>query len=165
MKSPAFDPSWSGQKEPSEEGAAALNSVIAVPSDHMHTLGEAPRDLVILTLETREPMLTADKDRRFFEGVLIHKHEARYYLTYCTGTTHYLVYAIGDKPYGPFTHEGRLLEPVSGWTTHGSIVKYRDCWFLFYHDSEASGGVDWLRQVKVNGVWYDAQGKLVFQPV
>lgn|GEM_PF-5223377 len=31
-----------------------------------------------------------------------------------TGDTHFIVYATGDSPYGPFTYRGRILEPVQG---------------------------------------------------
>jgi hypothetical protein len=41
------------------------------------------------------------------------------------GNTHYIVYAIGDSPMGPFTYAGRILEPVQGWTTHHSIVEFK----------------------------------------
>lgn len=92
----------------------------------------------------------------------MHHRGDKYYLTYSTGTTHYLVYAMSDNPYGNFTYQGRLLEPVSGWTTHGSIVEHQGRWWLFYHDSKASGGVDWLRQVKVKEIFYDDAGMIVF---
>ncbi|KAM0322552.1 hypothetical protein ACHAQA_009399 [Verticillium albo-atrum] len=157
----SFNASWSGQQEPPDQDYA-LSPQIAVLSEDMHTLAEAPRDMIILAPETGKPILSGDKDRRFFEGPWIHKRESLYYLTYSTGTTHYLVYATATNPDGPYTYQGRLLEPVSGWTTHGGTVEYQGQWWLFYHDSEASGGVDWLRQVKAKKIWHDDQGKITF---
>ncbi|KAF5005016.1 hypothetical protein FDECE_8541 [Fusarium decemcellulare] len=157
-----FDDKWSGQKEPPND-EDALSPQIAALSDDMHKLAEAPRDMIILAPETGRPILSGDKNRRFFEGPWIHKRGTKYYLTYSTGTTHYLVYATADNPYGPYTYQGRLLEPVSGWTTHGSIVEFKGQWWLFYHDSKASNGVDWLRQVKAKKIWYDYEGKIVFE--
>ncbi|OQV05807.1 hypothetical protein CLAIMM_10477 [Cladophialophora immunda] len=90
----------------------------------------------------------------------MHKHRGRYYLSYSTGDTHYLVYAVGDHPLGPFTYAGRILEPVLGWTTHHSIVEFQGRWYLFYHDCELSGGVDHLRSVKMREIVYDDQGRI-----
>ena len=33
----------------------------------------------------------------------MHKYKGKYYFSYSTGDTHYLCYAVGDNPYGPFT--------------------------------------------------------------
>ncbi|CCT71064.1 probable alpha-N-arabinofuranosidase / alpha-L-arabinofuranosidase [Fusarium fujikuroi] len=157
-----FDGSWSGQKEP-DDNEYALSPQIALLSDDMHTLAEAPRDMVILAPETGQPIISSDKDRRYFEGPWIHRRGDIYYLSYSTGTTRYYVYATADNSYGPYTYQGRLLEPVSGWTTHGSIVEYKGQWWLFYHDSETNNGVDWLRQSKAKKIWYDSQAKIVFE--
>lgn len=158
-----YNASWAGQQEPTAPGAYALSPQIAKLSDDMHSLAEPVRDMIILSPETRAPILASDKARRFFEGAWMHKRGDTYYLTYSTGTTHYLVYATGDNPYGPFTYRGRILEPVAGWTTHASIVEYQDHWYLFYHDSEESGK-DWLRQVKVKEIWYGADGEILLSP-
>ena len=93
-------------------------------------------------------LTAADEDRRYFEGPWMHKYNGKYYLSYSTGTTHYLVYAEGDKPDGPFTYKGRIMEPVLGWTTHHSIVEYQGKWYLFYHDCELSNGINHRRCVK-----------------
>ena len=99
-------------------------------------------------LKARHAVSAGDEDRRYFEGPWMHKYNGKYYLSYSTGTTHYLVYAEGDRPDGPFTYKGRIMEPVIGWTTHHSIVEYRDKWYLFYHDCELSNGINHRRCVK-----------------
>ena len=58
------------------------------------------------------------------------------------------MYAEGDRPDGPFTYKGRIMEPVLGWTTHHSIVEYNGKWYLFYHDCELSKGINHRRNVK-----------------
>lgn len=141
-------------------GTAALSPQIAKLSDDMHTLAEKPRDIKILDPKTKKPLLVEDYDRRFFEGPFIHKYNGMYYLSYSTGTTHYMVYATSKSVYGPYTYQGRILEPVEGWTTHGSIVKYKGQWWVFYHDAKTSGK-DYLRQVKAKKIWYDSKGKIV----
>lgn len=90
----------------------------------------------------------------------MHKYQGRYYLSYSTGDTHLLCYAIADNPYGPFVYQGILLSPVVGWTTHHSICEFQGRWYLFYHDSILSGGVTHLRSVKMTELHYDADGRI-----
>jgi hypothetical protein len=131
----------------------AFGPLVARLSEDMKQFAEEPRELVILD-EAGNPLLAGDNERRYFEGPWVHKYRGRYYLSYSTGDTHYLCYAIGDSPYGPFTYEGRILEPVVGWTTHHSIIEFRGKWYLFYHDSSLSKGVTHLRSVKVTELNY-----------
>ena len=120
---------------------------------------EDVKDVVILD-ENGKPLLAGDNDRRFFEASWMHKYNGKYYFSYSTGDTHYLCYAIGDDPYGPFTYAGRILNPVVGWTSHHSIVEFNGKWYLFYHDSSLSKGVTHLRSVKVTELIYDANGMI-----
>ncbi|KAF2221102.1 glycosyl hydrolase [Elsinoe ampelina] len=155
-----FDEKWSGPQEPKGEGVYALSPIVAKLSDDMHSLVEEPKEVDILAPETGKKILADDHDRRFFEAAWLHKYKGKYYFSYSTGDTHYLAYATGTSPYGPFTYEGRILEPVEGWTTHHSIVEYQGRWFLFHHDSSLSGGKNHLRSVKIKEIFYDEQGKI-----
>jgi hypothetical protein len=85
----------------------------------------------------------------------------KYYFSYSTGDTHYLCYAIGDNPYGPFTYAGTILNPVVGWTSHHSICEFEGRWYLFYHDSSLSKGVTHLRSIKMTEIKYDDEGKII----
>ncbi|KDR81935.1 hypothetical protein GALMADRAFT_264216 [Galerina marginata CBS 339.88] len=108
----------------------------------------------------KEPLQASDHDRRFFEAAWMHKRNGVYYFSYSTGNTHYLCYATGSSPLGPFTYRGRILEPVVGWTTHHSFVEFRGRLWLFHHDSSLSGGKNHLRCVKVKELWYTESGEL-----
>jgi hypothetical protein len=90
----------------------------------------------------------------------MHKYQGKYYFSYSTGNTHFLCYAVGDNPYGPFTYQGKILTPVIGWTTHHSIVEFEGRWFLYYHDSSLSKGITHLRSVKVTELFYDEHGRI-----
>ena len=157
-----FDASLSGPHEPSGK-IPALMPRVAKLSEDMHTFVEEPRELVILAPETGEPLIADDHDRRFFEAAWMHKYNGKYYFSYSTGDTHYLVYATGDSPYGPFTYQGRILEPVEGWTTHHSIVQHKGKWYLFYHDTSLSHK-NHLRCVKAREIFYDKEGKIQLEP-
>lgn len=141
--------------------APALSSCVARMSDDVLQFAEAPRPVVILNRDGT-PMKAGDP-HRFFEASWMHKYKGKYYFSYSTGDSHYLCYAIGDSPYGPFVYQGVILEPVVGWTTHHSIVEYRGQWYLFYHDCVPSNDTTWLRSIKVQRLFYNEDGTI--QPV
>ncbi len=143
-----------GDKEP------ALSPKVAKLADNMLEFAEEPRNAIILD-ENGEPLKAGDHDRRYFEGPWMHKYKGKYYLSYSTGNTHKLCYAVGDNPYGPFTYKGVILTPVVGWTTHHSICEFKGKWYLFYHDSVPSGGKTWLRSIKVRELFYNPDGTIV----
>jgi hypothetical protein len=137
----------------------ALSPKIAKMSDDLLSFAEEPKDIEILD-ENGEPITTGDNDRRFFEAAWVHQYNGKYYFSYSTGDTHNIAYAIGDSPYGPFTYQGVILEPVVGWTNHHSIVEYKGKWYLFYHDSSLSDGKTYLRSMKMMEIEYDEDGKI-----
>jgi hypothetical protein len=140
-----------------EDSEAALCPKVARLTGDMLEFDEKPRDVLIVD-EKGNPLLQGDRERRFFEASWMHKYEGRYYFSYSTGDTHFICYAIGDNPYGPFRYAGRILNPVVGWTTHHSIVLFNDNWYLFYHDSSLSRGVTHLRSIKVIEIEHDENG-------
>lgn len=139
-----------------EGDEVALPSRVVRLSPDMLQFAEEPRPVVVVD-EDGNPLKAGDP-HRFFEASWMHKHNGRYYLSYSTGDSHLLCYAIGDNPYGPFTYKGVILTPVVGWTTHHSIVEFKGRWFLFYHDSVPSGGRTWLRSLKVRELNYTPDG-------
>ncbi len=162
---------WGGQLEkwqtgtfvPNPDGPTgaqlALGPRVAELSDDMLTFKESPLEVKILD-ENGNPLKAEDEDRRYFEGPWMHKYNGKYYLSYSTGSTHYIVYAVGDNPKGPFTFKGRILNPVLGWTTHHSIIEIGGKWFLFYHDCSLSGGIDNKRSVKFTELFYNEDGTI-----
>ncbi len=152
-----YDPNGS-KTDLNADDKPALAPKVARLSDDMLEFAEPPKDVTILD-ESGKPLLGGDHDRRFFEASWMHKYNGKYYFSYSTGDTHYLVYAIGDSPYGPFTYTGRILEPVDGWTTHHSIVEANGRWWLFYADSQLSQTTR-LRNVKVTELFYNPDGTI-----
>lgn len=162
---------WGGQLEkwqtgtfnPDGEGPAAtapaIGPRVAELNDDMLTFKEAPEEISIVD-EDGNPILAGDEERRYFEGPWVHKYNGNYYLSYSTGSTHCIVYAMSKNPKGPYTFKGKILDPVIGWTTHHSIVEFQDKWYLFYHDSSLSGGADNKRCVKYTEIKYNDDGTL-----
>jgi len=137
----------------------ALSAKVARLGADMTSLAESPRDLVLLD-ETGKRLLAGDNGRRFFEASWLHQYNGTYYFSYSTGDTHNIMYATGRSPYGPFTVRGKVLEPVLGWTNHHSIVEFKGKWYLFYHDSQKSGGQTHLRNIKVTELKYRPDGTI-----
>jgi hypothetical protein len=144
--------------EPQPEEKALGPRVVLLTGD-MKQFAEPVREISILD-SAGNPLLAGDHDRRFFEASWMHKYNGKYYFSYSTGNTHFICYAIGDNPYGPFIYQGKILNPVVGWTSHHSICSYKGKWYLFYHDSSLSKGITHLRSVKVTELLYDSTGKI-----
>jgi hypothetical protein len=129
------------------DNQAALLPKVALMANDMLELAEKPRDVRLLDADGKL-LLSGDRDRRFFEASWVHKYKGNYYFSYSTGDTHFIQYAMGKSPYGPFTYKGKILEPVLGWTNHHSIVEIDGDAYLFFHDSQHSNGDTHLRNIK-----------------
>ena len=138
----------------------ALLPIVAKMTDDLLEFAEKPKEIEIVD-EQGNLLLAGDNDRRFFEAAWLHKEKDKYYFSYSTGDTHFICYAIGDNPYGPFTYKGRILNPVVGWTSHHSVCKVDEKTYLFYHDSSLSKGVTHLRSVKIAEITYNKDGTII----
>jgi len=154
-KTGQFDPEG---KEPSS-GEPALGPRVAKLTSNMLNFEGSVQEIPILD-NYGAPVLAGEHGYRFFEASWMHKYNGVYYFSYSTGDTHYIAYATGTSPTGPFTFKGYILNPVLGWTTHHSIVEFQDKWYLFYHDSTLSGGVGYKRSMKVAELTYNADGAI-----
>lgn len=152
-----YDPNGSKTDLQADDKPALTGKVAAMTPD-LTEFAEPPRDVVVLD-KAGKPLLGGDHDRRFFEASWMHKYKGKYYFSYSTGDTHFLAYAIGDNPYGPFTYKGHFLLPVEGWTSHHSIVEWKGRWWLFYADSQLSGQTR-LRNVKMTELFYNPDGTI-----
>jgi len=150
---------WSADNKAPRGKAEALNPKIALMKDNLLELAEEPRDLAIVD-ENGSPLLAKDEDRRFFEAAWLFRKDNTYYLAYSTGTTHLICYATSENVYGPYTYRGVILTPVLGWTSHISILEFKNKWYLFYHDSELSGGVNYKRNIKFTSLTFKDDGSI-----
>jgi hypothetical protein len=141
-----------------QEDAPAINCKVVLLNPDMKNFDGKVKDVVIVD-SVGKPLLTKDHNRRFFEGSWMHKYDGKYYFTYSTGDTHFLCYATGSSPLGPFTYKGIFMTPVQGWTTHHSIVEIKGKWYIFYHDTELSGKTH-LRNIKVTELHHNADGSI-----
>lgn len=148
----------SGAKLRKPEQLAVLPRVAKLGTD-MKRFDGPVKEVVVLGKDGK-PFHEKDNDKRFFEASWMFKYNGKYYFTYSTGDTHNIVYATGSSPYGPFTYQGLILEPVEGWTSHQSIIEKDGKWYLFYHDVQLSGKTH-LRNVKVTELHFNPDGSIV----
>ncbi|MFN3490339.1 MAG: glycoside hydrolase family 43 protein [Emticicia sp.] len=152
------DNQYQGKSDIPKKGEIARLPRIAKLSTDMKNLAEEVKEVKIVD-ENGNLFMEDNNDKRFFEAAWVHKYKEKYYLSYSTGDTHNICYAIGDNPYGPFTYKGIVLKPVLGWTNHHSILEFKGKWYIYYHDTEISGKTH-LRNIKVTELKYNADGTI-----
>ena len=126
----------------------------------MKSLAEEVKKVKIVD-EKGNLFMEDNNDKRFFEAVWVwvHNYKGKYYLSYSTGDTHNICYAIGDNQYVPFTYKGIVLKLVLGWINHYSILDFKSKTYLYYHDNEIAGKTH-LRNVKVTELKNNIDGTI-----
>ena len=121
-------------------------------------------DLMSLARET--PVETPPE---FTEGVFMHYHEGRYYLSYSHGSwqrsSYSVHYATADAPTGPWTYRGVILasDETSKGPGHHSFIRspLTGQWRIVYHRWEnrtGDGPYRGRRQICIDTVEYDENG-------
>ena len=75
-------------------------------------------------------------EQRYFEASSPRKIGDTYYLVYSPVRGSRLAYATSDKPTGPFTYRGYIIDngvDYPAGNDHGSLCKIGDQWYIFYH--------------------------------
>ena len=154
---------WNNNKYDSSAGNRKADTLAILPriaklNKDMKSFAEPVKEIKLLNKDGK-PFNEKDNDKRFFEAAWVFKYNGKYYFTYSTGDTHFICYATGDNPYGPFTYQGVVLNPVDGWTNHESIIEMNGKWYIFYHDVQLSGKTH-LRNVKVTELKFNDDGSI-----
>ncbi|RVU27007.1 alpha-N-arabinofuranosidase [Sandaracinomonas limnophila] len=145
------------EKQPADNQPALMPKMAKLSAD-MKSIESPLQNVQILDKEGKL-LLSGDHNRRFFEAPFVHFYNGKYYFSYSTGDTHFIAYATGDSPKGPFTYQGVILNPVQGWTNHHSIIEQNGKWYLYYHDVQMSGKTH-LRNIKVTELKYNTDGTI-----
>ena len=78
----------------------------------------------------------AEEESLFFEACSPRKINGTYYLIYSPKQGSRLAYATSDKPTGPFTYRGYIVDngvDYPGGNDHGSVACINGQWYIFYH--------------------------------
>ncbi|MBK3517095.1 family 43 glycosylhydrolase [Carboxylicivirga marina] len=107
-----------------------------------------------------------ENDKEHFGGFYgeapwVFKRRDTFYLLYSNGwgKTSTLVYATSKKPMGPFTFQGEVMDVVSSWTSHGSIVEFKGKWYVFYHNMDLSNN-NYRRSICFDELTFGENGKI-----
>jgi len=96
--------------------------------------------------DVRHDLVTAH-EHHFHEGSSMRKIGDTYYYVFADdsrGKPTSLGYATGPTPLGPFTYRGVIIDndgcDPGSWNNHGSIERFGDQWYVFYHRSSGNSG-------------------------
>jgi hypothetical protein len=121
----------------------------------------------------KENMLELDSDVKILgdlpskglkEGPYLFERNGIYYMTYphVENKIERLEYATGDNPLGPFKITGVIMDesPTNCWTNHHSVIKFKNQWYLFYHDRDFSPNFDKARSIRADSLFFNADGTI-----
>lgn len=98
------------------------------------------------------------------EGPYLFERKGIYYMTYphVADKIERLEYAMSDNPLGSFKYAGVLMdESASGcWTNHQSVIKFKNQWYLFYHNDDLSPSFDKNRAVRADSLFFNEDGTI-----
>ncbi len=90
----------------------------------------------IIPCEITEEGGFTQKESLFFEAASMRRVGDTYYLIYSPKQGSRLAYATANRPTGPFTYRGYIVDngvDYPGGNNHGSIACINDQWYIFYH--------------------------------
>ena len=101
----------------------------------------------------------------FHEGASMRKRNGIYYLIYSDisrGKPTCLSYATSQSPLGPFEKGGVIIDNEScdfkSWNNHGSIIEFKDQWYIFYHRSSQGSACN--RRACVEPIFFNEDGSI-----
>lgn len=106
-------------------------------------------------------MIKLDGFEDFHEAPWVYKYCGKYYLSHSDNNfeNNHLRYSVADNPLGPYKPMGIYMRAHGHDTTHGSIVKFKDKWYQFYHTADYSGRGN-LRSVCFDELTYGPDGTI-----
>ena len=105
-----------------------------INSDNMYEVIDGTCIEHIIPIEKNDSF--TEEDELFFEACSPRKVGDTYYLIYSPKKGSRLAYATSDKPTGPFTYRGYIVDngvDYPGGNDHGSIACINGQWYIFYH--------------------------------
>lgn len=114
-----------------------LRSFMAeINGDNMYEVIDGSCIEHIIPIEERAEYGFTEEDGFFFEACSPRKIGDTYYLIYSPKRGSRLAYATSDKPTGPFTYRGYIIDngvDYPGGNDHGSVACINGQWYIFYH--------------------------------
>jgi hypothetical protein len=99
------------------------------------------------------------------EGPFMFERNGIYYLTYphVENKIERLEYATAKNPLGPFKVTGVIMDesPTGCWTNHQSIIRFKNQWYIFYHDRDLSPNFDKARAIRADSLFFNEDGTII----
>lgn len=97
----------------------------------------------------------------FHEAPMVFKNKGLYYLIHSDNAQplNNMVYATSKNPLGPWENRGFFMDVVGCSTTHGSVVEYKNQWYLFYHNKALSNEGN-LRSICFDKLFFNSDGTI-----
>jgi hypothetical protein len=118
----------------------------------------------MLELATEPQIVQGLPETGLKEGPFLFERNGIYYMTYphVQNKTERLEYAMSDNPVGPFRFTGVIMDesPMGCWTNHQSITKFKDQWYLFYHENDLSPKLDKNRSIRIDSLFFNNDGTI-----
>lgn len=110
--------------------------------------------------------LHEEGNNAFHEGSSIRKIGDLYYLVFADESRNNrptcLGYSISKSPMGPFEYKGVIIDNIdcdpASWNNHGSIEKFNNQWYVFYHRS--SNNSQKFRKACIEPITINADGTI-----
>lgn len=109
----------------------------------------------------------SDGKTSFFESAYLTKRNGKWYEIYAAGSNPAAInYSIADKPDGPWTAKGRIIDPLpttstDGATNHAGVAEFAGQWYIVYHVSNGpNGGGTYHREVAIDKLNFNADGTI-----
>ncbi|MGQ8336258.1 family 43 glycosylhydrolase [Sunxiuqinia sp. A32] len=107
-----------------------------------------------------------EKDHFFHEGAFLTKRKGIYYLVYAhmgrAGKPTCIGYATSNSPMGPYQYGGVIIDndhcDPGNWNNHGSLVEFKDQWYIFYHRS--THGSYTMRKACIEPIFFNEDGSI-----
>ncbi len=102
----------------------------------------------------------------FEEASWFYKRNGKYYLEYAAGgVPEHWAYSTADKPTGPWTYQGKILNGAdNSFTIHGGSVEYKGHYYMFYHNGKLKNGGSYKRSTCIEEFTPNADGTIPFIP-
>lgn len=124
------------------------------------------KDMKTIDMSSIKEGLVTEKEHRFHEGSWVFKRNGLYYYVYTSlndkeeATT--IGYSISKSPMGPFKYMGTIIDNAGcdpcSWNNHGSVVKYKGEWYIFYHRSTHASLM--MRKACVEKIHFNPDGSI-----
>ncbi len=119
-----------------------------------------------LDTTTIKDSIITEKEHHFHEGAYLAKRDGIYYLVYadisrasmptCIG------YATSKSVFGPYKYGGVIVDnnhcDPGNWNNHGSIIKFKNQWYVFYH--RATHNSNLFRKACVEPIFFNPDGSI-----